>query len=283
MCAKSLEAARHIEKLIATNPESASSFKEGVLVGGMQFSEVQLSQEDIDLIMSYPSLPSVLPDMALSFRSLWKPYQTPTGMLYRKGEHVVLLDDANEQHVCQVEHFLCLNVDGKFLKTVKVLKYSKALDDQEGNPISDPYSGGLVIDITTNVQVLIAPVTAILRKAMLYNYDDDLHPGRRIVLDFQRESMPIAYHDIHVPFFPQVHDMILIEGDEPDPWLAKVLTIQERPKTAKVWYYMEDVERPGEHLYVPYRDMRQAQDVIPWDSILCASSGEWRGDAWMRD
>lgn len=282
MCAKSLEAAQHIEPLIASNPEYASSFKEGVLVGGMLFNEAHLSQEDIDLIMSYPSLPSVLPDMALSFRSLWKPSQTPAGMLYRKGEHVVLLDDANEQHVCQVEHFLCLEVDGKFFKTVKVLKYSNSLDE-EGNPISDPYSGGLVIDITTDVKVLIAPVTVILRKAMLYNYDDDLHPGRRIVLDFQREHMPITCHDIHVPFLPQVHDMILIEGDDPDPWLAKVLTIQERSKTAKVWYYMEDVERLGENLYVPYRDMRQAQDVVPWDSILCAASGEWRGDAWMRE
>ena len=93
MCAKSVEAAKHIEKLIATNPESASSFKEGVLVGGMLSSELHLSEEDIDLIMSNPSLPSVLPDMVFSFRSLWKPDQTPQGMLYRKGEHVVLLDN----------------------------------------------------------------------------------------------------------------------------------------------------------------------------------------------
>lgn len=51
MCAKSVEAAKHIDKLIATNPESASSFKEGVLVGGMLSSELHLSEEDIDLIM----------------------------------------------------------------------------------------------------------------------------------------------------------------------------------------------------------------------------------------
>ena len=168
MCAKSLKAAKHIKKLIATNPESASSFKEGVLVGGMLSSEVHLSQEDIDLIMSDSSLPSVFPDTAFSFKNLWKPDQTPQGMLYRKGEHVVLLDNANEQHVCQVEYFLCLEVDGKFSKTVKVLKYSMELDG-EGNPLSDPYSGGLMTDITTGVQVLIAPVTAILRKAILYN------------------------------------------------------------------------------------------------------------------
>ena len=89
------------------------------MVGGMLSSEVHLSQEDIDLIMSDSSLPSVFPDTAFSFKNLWKPDKTPQGMLYRKGEHVVLLDNANEQHVCQVEYFLCLEVDGKFSKTVE--------------------------------------------------------------------------------------------------------------------------------------------------------------------
>ena len=127
MCAKSLKAAQHIKKLIVTNPEYTDRFEDGVLVGGVMFSEVHLSQMDIDLIMSCPSLPSVLLDspslpsvlldMALSFQSLWKPHQTPSGML----------DDANEQHVCQVECFLCLEVDEKSFKAVKVLKYSKGL------------------------------------------------------------------------------------------------------------------------------------------------------------
>ena len=70
---------------------------------------------------------------------------------------------------------------------------------------------------------------------------------------------------------------------DPDPWLAKVLTVQERSKTARVWYYMKDVERPGENLYVPCYGTRQAQDVVSWDSILCHLSGEWRGDAWLSD
>ena len=118
---------------------------------------------------------------------------------------------------------------------------------------------------------------------MLYNYNDPLHPGRRTVLDFRRESLPITWGNIQVPFLQQVGDMILIKGDDPDPWLAKVLTVQERSKTAKVWYYMKDVERPSENLYVPYCSTRQAQDVVSWDSILCHSSGEWRGDAWLSD
>ncbi|RMX49371.1 hypothetical protein pdam_00014777 [Pocillopora damicornis] len=127
----------------------------------------------------------------------------------------------------------------------------------------------------------IAPVTAILRKAILYNYNDPLHPGRRTVLDFQREIMPITWGDIQVPFHPQIDDMIFIKGDNPHPWLAKVLTIQERAKTAKVVYYVEDVQRPGGTLYVQCQERRQAQDIVSWDSILCHANGEWRGDTWI--
>ena len=68
--------------------------------------------------------------------------------------------------------------------------------------------------------------------------------------------------------------MVLIKGDDPEPWLAKVLAIQQRAKTSKIWYYMENTERPGQQLYVPYLDIRQAQDIVSWDSILCISNGE---------
>ena len=110
----------------------------------------------------------------------------------------------------------------------------------------------------------IAPVTAILRKAILYNYNDPLHPGRRTVLDFQREIMPITWGDIQVPFL----DMIFIKGDNPQPWLAKVLTIQERAKTAKVVYYVEDVQRPGGTLYVQCQERRQAK-ILSHGTLFC--------------
>lgn len=282
MCAKSLEGAKHIEKLLTNMPLLESSFKEGVFVGGMLFNEVHVSQRDMNLINSSDSsLTFAVPEVAFSFRSFWRPFQTPTGMLYRNGEHVICQVGAYECF-CQITNFLCLCSEGKVFKFVKVKKYSQAVDE-EGNPLSDPYSGGSVID-TANVQELIVPVNVMLRKIILCNnYADDEHADRRIAVDFQRETLPIAHHDIVVPFYPQVDDMISIKGDDPIPWLAKVLTIQERAKTVKVWYYEEDKEKPGENLYVPYRDARQAQDFVPWDSILCLASGEWRGDAWERE
>lgn len=48
MCAKSLEGAKYIEKMLTTMPLLENSYKEGVFVGGMLFNEVQFSQEDLD-------------------------------------------------------------------------------------------------------------------------------------------------------------------------------------------------------------------------------------------
>ena len=282
MCAKSLEGARHIEKLVTSMPLLENSFKEGVFVGGMIFNEVQFSQRDMNLInLSDSSLSFAVPEIAFSFRSFWRPVQTPTGMLYRKGEHVVCRVGAHE-YICQITNFLCLCSEGEFFKFVKVLKYSQAVDE-EGTPLSDPYSGGLVIN-TATAQDLIFPVDAMSRKIILCSiFADGVNADRKIAVDFQRETPPISAQDILVPFYPQVNDMISIKGDDPIPWLAKVLTIQERAKTVKVWYYVEDMERPGEKLYVPYRDARQAQDWVSWDSILGLAMGEWRGDAWKME
>ena len=89
MCAKSLEAAQHIAEVISSSddPEIVSNFREGILVGGMQSNEKQLSQEDMDLIKKAvtTSLPPDLPELAFSFRSLWKSVYTSKGMLYMKG------------------------------------------------------------------------------------------------------------------------------------------------------------------------------------------------------
>ena len=278
MFAKSLKGAQHIGEVIADTPQHTESYKEGVLVGGMVSNHVNLSQQDIRLIEAIGPLftSSNIPEVALSFRSLWKPFQTSNGILFREKEHVVIQTDDNEL-VCKVEKFLCVEVEENTVKLVKLQQYEKLLDD-EGAILTDPYSGGVLVDISVSGP-LIAPVGAISRKVMLHNYEQDSNPNTRTVIDFQREKMPITFVNITVPFFPARNDMILIRGDDSDPWVAKVLTIQERAKTVRVLYYMKDEDRPGQDLYIPYRDTRLAHDTISWDCILTSAYGEWREDA----
>ena len=151
-------------------------------------------------------------------------------MLFREKEHVVIQTEDSELF-CQVETFLCLEVEENNIKLVKLQKYEKLLDN-EGAILTDPFSGGVLVDISVS-EHLIALVGAISRKVMLYNDDKGCNPNTRTVIDFQREQMPITFASITVPFFPELNDMILIRGEDPDPWVAKVLTIQERAKLSK--------------------------------------------------
>ena len=171
---------------------------------------------------------------------------------------------------------MCVEVEENTVKLVKLQKYEKLLDD-EGAILIDPFCGGVLVDISVSGP-LITPVGAISRKVMLYNYEQDSNRNTRTVIDFQREIMPITFVNITVPFFPARNDMILIR-DYPDPWVAKVLTIQERAKTVRVLYYMKDEDRSGQDLYIPYCDTHPAHDTISWDCILTSAYGEWREDA----
>lgn len=107
MCAKSLKGAQHIGEMIADAPQYTESYKEGVLVGGMVGNIKNLSQQDIRLIEAVSSLftsESSIPEVARSFRSLWKPFQTPGGMLFREKEHVVIQTEDSEFFV-KLRHF----------------------------------------------------------------------------------------------------------------------------------------------------------------------------------
>ena len=129
--------------------------------------------------------------------------------------------------------------------------------------MTDPFSGGAQVDISV-CEHLIAPVGAMSRKFILYNSDQGCNPNARTVIDFQRDEMPISFANITVPFFPEKNDMVLIKGDDPNPWVAKILTIQERSKTVRGMYYMKDEDRPGHELYIPHGNTRLAYDTISW-------------------
>lgn len=70
--------------------------------------------------------------------------------------------------------------------------------------------------------------------------------------------------------------MIWINGSDPEPWLAKVLSVQSSTKTARVHYYISN----GDSLYSPEPNQRLGVDRVHWDTILGVAMGEWRGHQW---
>ena len=72
--------------------------------------------------------------------------------------------------------------------------------------------------------------------------------------------------------------MILVSGSDPEPWLAKVLTVQSRAKMVRVHYYVSN----GDNLYIAEPNHHLGVDRVHWDTILGFDFGEWRGHQWER-
>jgi len=117
---------------------------------------------------------------------------------------------------------------------------SQNIPNDDEQQMMDPYSiYNLVTKSTFTLK--ITKVIAISRKGMLYPYNMANDPDAAIVLDFGRKSLPDEVGHIIAPFYPTMSDMVLVKGEEPRPWLAEIVGIQERAKTVKVLYYEEDL------------------------------------------
>jgi len=79
---------------------------------------------------------------------------------------------------------------------------------------------------------LFLPDTAILRKVILYPCDHII--DQYLVVDYQRKKLPAC--PLVLPFYPRKDDMVLI-GDDPDQWIAKVVTVDDRQKSVRILYY----------------------------------------------
>lgn len=277
MCTTSLVRAKHIAEELADSLLYADECNKGILVGGMLSSKVNLGRHDIQLIKDcLGSFGGEISEVAYSFSSMFKPLHGPQGMLYRK-EDVVMLDDGRHEFPAKVDRFLCTAIDGKYQKFLQAEKYAMLLGD-DGEQMIDPHSGYKLINTASPVQI-ITMVTAISRKVMLYPFNMPNSPGAMIVIDYNRKSVPDEVFDIIVPFYPELQDMILIRGEDPDPWLAKVVGIQDRAQTVRVLYYEKDPTRPGQDLFLP-NNTRLAYDYVPWNSIIGLALGQWQGNAW---
>ena len=81
------------------------------------------------------------------------------------------------------------------------------------------------------------PSSCIQRKVMLYPEPDNLtDPSFYVCIDYQRPHFPVS--SVIVPVYPEVGDMILVKGDDPEPWRALVLSVQQRNNALQVHFYV---------------------------------------------
>ena len=281
MCASSLDAARYLAKTVANSAVYADKCNKGVVVGGMGSSsekkltscQIQLIKESQDCLTEAEVI-----EHGYAFRSLFKPLHCPgsDGMLYRKGENLLIKHNGTEM-VCKCLQFLCVSIgqDKQFHTFIECEKYN-SLEGPDGSVMTDLSTGYGIVALPAASRVIV-PVSDILRKVILYPRADDQQSCT--VIDFQRHNLPRSSHEVIVPFYPAVDDMIWINGSDPEPWLAKVLTVLSSTKTVRVHYYISNGDN---YLYIPEPNQRLGVDRVHWDTILGNARGEWRGHQWER-
>ena len=266
---------------MALEPERADICHRGVLVGGLR-KHVQLTQEDIRLISeckqgdnsTFLEQNHEVSEVAFTFRSMLKPKQciANQGLLYRVGE-MAILDVAGVENVAEIISFLSVKIGNVFEKFVKVLLHPYVENEDELSLQTD--TGYKIISkLTTQQQLLIAFETAILRKVILYPAAGDLH--YYFVVDYQRKKLPDF--PIIVPFYPRKDDMVLIEGSDPEPWLAKVVSVDESQKSVHALYY--ELSSTGNDNCKFYKPSRHLRDTVSWNSIIRLADGNWSGSTW---
>jgi len=133
-------------------------------------------------------------------------------------------------------------------------------------------SGNLFVIPTTTEMVFSS--CSILRKLMLYPDPENIDsPSCFIVIDYLWPKLPISLDEVIIPVYPEQGDMVNVRGDNDDIWFAYVLSSDERSKTCKVHFYVEDPVICGKYTRESFG--RTAVETIMWNSILKLASGHW--------
>ena len=211
--------------------------------------------------------------IAISCRSILIKQHAINGILYRTNETLYILceSDNTTQQIINATMFFSFNHHDQWHTFVKGNLYT-LLDETycySSSPIVIPSS-----------ETVFTKASNILRKVMLYK----LPPGEYhetasyAVIDFCRPEMPLTLDDVIIPIYPIVGDMLKVNGDNGDIWMAHVLLVNSDTKSCRVHFYVESPSVPGK--YIRESTGRCSVEVIHWDSILGCANGFWQSGFW---
>lgn len=194
-----------------------------------------------------------------SVRSLYIPHHNYNGTLYRTDEFVFIRSN-NEAVVLQIKKIFVLQIVEAYHAFITGTKFSV---------VGSHLPSGNSIVKQTNESVMCKGQD-VMRKIMLYPSDDQPECVEFIIVDYERPQLPIVPQDIIVPQYPELGDMVSVNGGDEDVWLAHVQMTNCSAQWCQVYFYMPD--KDNTHLY---KKERHRMERVYWDSILGLVSGRW--------
>ena len=124
-------------------------------------------------------------------------------------------------------------------------------------------------------------VESICRKVILYPTDNN----SLIVVDYMRDARYLS-SVITVPVYPQVGDMLLIQGQlNNEIWYGHAQDVDYLTKTVDVFFYIESprLTHSNQHVFVRETPGRRARNTVQWESLIGVAEGQWSSHStWMR-
>ena len=92
-----------------------------------------------------------------------------------------------------------------------------------------------------------------------------------VVIDYDRECVPLSPEDVIVPVCPEKGDMVTVRGDSDELWLAHIQLVNKVTKTCNVYFYVPSEDDNNKY----HKELGGRLERVHWDSIIATSTGKW--------
>lgn len=235
-----------------------------VLVGGKHYQA--LSKTDIQRTYGLVNFNQPPPDQAggVFVRSVFMTKHSCNGMLYRIGEYCMVTNPQGSGRaivkICDVFSF---NVDQVYHNFIQGYLYAQ--DDED--PLTHPHSGNPIVKYAQVTVTCLA--SHIVRKVMLFPHQT--LNDHFIVIDYDRERVPLSPEDVIVPVYLEKGDMVTVRGDSDELWLAHIQVVNREAKTCNVYFYVPSESDDSKY----HKEVGGRLERVHWDSIIGISTGRW--------
>lgn len=207
---------------------------------------------------------------AIVSKKAFKPIEG-NGLLLRAGENFITFVESEQ--VITVQQFYVVTVNSTSNHVIAKVKYHDYVLSQEGKIVQHYWSGFPVVSLTPGKQLDFLHLSAIKRKVMLLQTDENSSHG--FVIDYYRpvQTSPILV----VPCYPEIGDMLYIQGEVlNDVWLGHVKAINNADQTVSVQFFVPNSRWKEHNLYIKEtRNRHVAREIVHWKSILGIANGHW--------
>lgn len=264
MVASSLQAAKDLVRLCEYTIDTTTV--NGVLVWKGEIDALP-RDEQLSIKDYFRNVPGFgeAPDTAALYRSTWveRANASACGTVYRTGDDAEVSQGGN-MSIVKILKFYLVVVNQEYIPIVTGDSFRIA-SDARGNILRHPLSDTIVIEPFETCTCF--QVQDLNRKVMLYPFQ----PRKFAVVDPMRSKIPIPH--VLVLVFPQVGNMVSVQGGGEELWRAKVQATDHVHKRVRGYFFVKHHQWNENQLW-KRESMGHAMDTIHFKSIASIVEGQ---------